>query len=135
MEAEPIDRLGPSITAVACFCSVQVPLMALTATATPAVRRDICHSLKLHNPLVTCTSFDRYFRICHGPNSVLKVCMHSSACSFALRLLLLFTMECTCSLLPSHKVGGVSLMSMHTTVKHCPLACMTFHLCVCVCSC
>ncbi|XP_067649195.1 bifunctional 3'-5' exonuclease/ATP-dependent helicase WRN-like [Haliotis asinina] len=36
-----------------------VPVMALTATATVDVRRDICRSLKLKNPVVTCTGFDR----------------------------------------------------------------------------
>lgn len=35
------------------------PFIALTATATPVVRRDILKSLYLHNPLVTVTSFDR----------------------------------------------------------------------------
>ena len=33
--------------------------MALTATATPEVVRDICKSLRLSNPVVTCTGFDR----------------------------------------------------------------------------
>jgi len=36
-----------------------VPIMALTATATPEVRKDICRSLNLTNPVITCTSFDR----------------------------------------------------------------------------
>lgn len=36
-----------------------VPFMALTATATPNVRNDIRKNLKLKNPLVTVTSFDR----------------------------------------------------------------------------
>ncbi|XP_063232797.1 bifunctional 3'-5' exonuclease/ATP-dependent helicase WRN-like [Bacillus rossius redtenbacheri] len=36
-----------------------VPFLAVTATATPEVRRDICTSLQLRNPLVTCTGFDR----------------------------------------------------------------------------
>lgn len=36
-----------------------IPFLALTATATPFVRRDICQSLALHNPLQTVTSFDR----------------------------------------------------------------------------
>ena len=35
------------------------PVIALTATATPAVRRDILLSLNLTNPIVTVTSFDR----------------------------------------------------------------------------
>ena len=37
----------------------EVPVLALTATATPLVRKDICKNLKLFNPLVKCTSFDR----------------------------------------------------------------------------
>ena len=37
----------------------QVPILALTATATPPVRKDICTSLKLKNPIETVTSFDR----------------------------------------------------------------------------
>ena len=36
-----------------------IPVMALTATATPLVRNDICTNLDLVNPLVKCTSFDR----------------------------------------------------------------------------
>ncbi|XP_060081553.1 bifunctional 3'-5' exonuclease/ATP-dependent helicase WRN-like [Ylistrum balloti] len=36
-----------------------VPIMALTATATPEVKRDICKSLHLKNPLIVCTGFDR----------------------------------------------------------------------------
>uniref|UniRef100_A0A8C9TWQ0 DNA 3'-5' helicase n=1 Tax=Scleropages formosus TaxID=113540 RepID=A0A8C9TWQ0_SCLFO len=37
----------------------KVPILALTATASPSVREDIVKSLKLINPVVTCTSFDR----------------------------------------------------------------------------
>ncbi|XP_026797631.3 bifunctional 3'-5' exonuclease/ATP-dependent helicase WRN isoform X1 [Pangasianodon hypophthalmus] len=36
-----------------------VPIVALTATASPSIRDDIVKSLHLVNPLVTCTSFDR----------------------------------------------------------------------------
>ncbi|XP_066926608.1 bifunctional 3'-5' exonuclease/ATP-dependent helicase WRN-like [Clytia hemisphaerica] len=36
-----------------------VPLLALTATATPRVRKDICTNLNLYRPLEKCTSFDR----------------------------------------------------------------------------
>jgi superfamily II DNA helicase RecQ len=36
-----------------------VPFMALTATATTNVRKDIVKSLRLKNPIVTVTSFDR----------------------------------------------------------------------------
>ena len=37
----------------------QVPIVALTATATPVVRKDICQSLKLRNASFVCTGFDR----------------------------------------------------------------------------
>jgi len=43
-----------------------VPILALTATATPTVQQDICSSLKLKNVQVTRTSFDR-------PNLYLEV--------------------------------------------------------------
>ncbi|XP_058644644.1 bifunctional 3'-5' exonuclease/ATP-dependent helicase WRN isoform X2 [Onychostoma macrolepis] len=36
-----------------------VPILALTATASPSIREDIVKSLCLINPLITCTSFDR----------------------------------------------------------------------------
>ena len=38
-----------------------IPIMALTATATQAVRADISDSLDLHNPATICTPLDRYF--------------------------------------------------------------------------
>uniref|UniRef100_A0A8C8S5D9 DNA 3'-5' helicase n=1 Tax=Pelusios castaneus TaxID=367368 RepID=A0A8C8S5D9_9SAUR len=44
----------------------KVPIVALTATASPSVREDIVHCLNLKNPQVTCTSFDR-------PNLYLEV--------------------------------------------------------------
>lgn len=37
----------------------QIPILALTATATPPVRKDISTSLKLRDPLETTTNFDR----------------------------------------------------------------------------
>ncbi|XP_065541088.1 bifunctional 3'-5' exonuclease/ATP-dependent helicase WRN isoform X5 [Lathamus discolor] len=43
-----------------------VPIVALTATASPSIREDIMNCLKLKNPQVTCTSFDR-------PNLYLEV--------------------------------------------------------------
>ncbi|XP_019349057.2 bifunctional 3'-5' exonuclease/ATP-dependent helicase WRN isoform X2 [Alligator mississippiensis] len=43
-----------------------VPIVALTATASPSVRADIVDCLHLRNPQVTCTSFDR-------PNLYLEV--------------------------------------------------------------
>ncbi|GFN88620.1 werner syndrome ATP-dependent helicase-like protein [Plakobranchus ocellatus] len=45
----------------------QVPILAVTATATVEVRSDICRSLNLKNPNMTCTGFDR-------PNLYLSVC-------------------------------------------------------------
>ncbi|XP_046391204.1 Werner syndrome ATP-dependent helicase-like [Ischnura elegans] len=48
-----------------------VPFLAVTATATPEVKRDIIKSLHLRNPVVTCTGFDR-------PNLYLKVLPKSS---------------------------------------------------------
>ncbi|XP_073075141.1 bifunctional 3'-5' exonuclease/ATP-dependent helicase WRN isoform X2 [Manis javanica] len=43
-----------------------VPIVALTATASPSIREDIVHCLRLKNPQITCTSFDR-------PNLYLEV--------------------------------------------------------------
>ncbi|KFQ48292.1 Werner syndrome ATP-dependent helicase, partial [Pelecanus crispus] len=43
-----------------------VPIVALTATASPSIREDIMNCLNLKNPQVTCTSFDR-------PNLYLEV--------------------------------------------------------------
>ncbi|XP_064005816.1 bifunctional 3'-5' exonuclease/ATP-dependent helicase WRN isoform X1 [Pogoniulus pusillus] len=43
-----------------------VPIVALTATASPSIREDIMKCLNLKNPQVTCTSFDR-------PNLYLEV--------------------------------------------------------------
>ncbi|XP_044743644.1 Werner syndrome ATP-dependent helicase-like isoform X2 [Chrysoperla carnea] len=43
-----------------------VPMMAVTATATEQVQKDICHALKMRNPKLRCTGFDRpnlYFEI------------------------------------------------------------------------
>ncbi|XP_061119688.1 bifunctional 3'-5' exonuclease/ATP-dependent helicase WRN isoform X2 [Conger conger] len=37
----------------------EVPIVALTATASPSIRDDIVQSLKLVQPVVTCTTFDR----------------------------------------------------------------------------
>lgn len=36
-----------------------VPVLAVTATATPDVRDDICRQLRMHNPQVLCMGFDR----------------------------------------------------------------------------
>lgn len=36
-----------------------VPILAVTATATERVRQDICTNLRLHDPQVLCTGFDR----------------------------------------------------------------------------
>ncbi|XP_062349152.1 bifunctional 3'-5' exonuclease/ATP-dependent helicase WRN isoform X4 [Cinclus cinclus] len=43
-----------------------VPIIALTATASPSIREDVVKCLNLRNPQVTCTSFDR-------PNLYLEV--------------------------------------------------------------
>ncbi|XP_074615675.1 bifunctional 3'-5' exonuclease/ATP-dependent helicase WRN-like isoform X2 [Acropora palmata] len=51
----------------------EVPIVALTATATPAVRKDICRSLKLRNARYVCTGFDRpnlYFEVSRKSGSV-----------------------------------------------------------------
>ncbi|XP_075006442.1 bifunctional 3'-5' exonuclease/ATP-dependent helicase WRN isoform X12 [Calonectris borealis] len=45
---------------------IKVPIVALTATASPSIRQDIVNCLNLKNPQVTCTSFDR-------PNLYLEV--------------------------------------------------------------
>ncbi|KAF2983289.1 hypothetical protein EK904_013527 [Melospiza melodia maxima] len=44
----------------------RIPIIALTATASPSIREDIVKCLDLRNPQVTCTSFDR-------PNLYLEV--------------------------------------------------------------
>ncbi|XP_060092952.1 bifunctional 3'-5' exonuclease/ATP-dependent helicase WRN isoform X3 [Heteronotia binoei] len=44
----------------------EVPIIALTATASPSIRDDIVHCLILKSPQITCTSFDR-------PNLYLEV--------------------------------------------------------------
>ncbi|XP_076040265.1 ATP-dependent DNA helicase RecQ-like isoform X2 [Oratosquilla oratoria] len=52
----------------------QVPIMALTATATPQVQNDICICLKLRHPDITITSFDRpnlYLEVRSKGNSIL----------------------------------------------------------------
>lgn len=38
-----------------------VPFIALTATATEPVQNDIVNNLKLINPIITLTGFNRYF--------------------------------------------------------------------------
>ena len=48
-------RLRPIITAI----SPDVPIIALTATATPKVQQDIVKNLEMHNPKVFVSSFDR----------------------------------------------------------------------------
>lgn len=53
------------VSDVSCS-SLQVPIVALTATASPSIREDIVSCLNLRNPQVTCTTFDR-------PNLYLEV--------------------------------------------------------------
>lgn len=45
---------------------MQVPVVALTATASSSIREDIVRCLNLENPQITCTGFDR-------PNLYLEV--------------------------------------------------------------
>nr|AAH73087.1 FFA-1 protein [Xenopus laevis] len=59
-----------------------VPIVALTATASPSIREDITKSLNLHNPQVTCTSFDR-------PNLYLDVARKTTNISIDLRQFLI----------------------------------------------
>lgn len=40
-------------------CDSQVPIMALTATATPRVQEEVISNLELRNPFVAKTSFNR----------------------------------------------------------------------------
>lgn len=50
-----------------------VPIVALTATATPVVRKDICQSLKLRNATFVCTGFDRpnlFFEVLRKSGSI-----------------------------------------------------------------
>ncbi|NXL67499.1 WRN helicase, partial [Chordeiles acutipennis] len=52
-----------------------VPIVALTATASPSIREDIVGCLNLRNPQVTCTSFDRsnlYLEVGRQSGSILR---------------------------------------------------------------
>ncbi|PVD30177.1 hypothetical protein C0Q70_09439 [Pomacea canaliculata] len=51
----------------------EVPVMALTATATQKVQLDICRSLKLRSPKIVCTGFDRQAKNVILPNLFLSV--------------------------------------------------------------
>ena len=59
----------------------QVPILALTATATPEVRSDIVKSLKLRRPQMIATSFDR-------PNLYLRVSAKGSSVEADMRKVL-----------------------------------------------
>jgi Werner syndrome ATP-dependent helicase len=55
-----------------------VPFLAVTATATSEVERDICVSLKLRDPFLLCTGFDRpnlYLSVRN--KGLFKDCIHS----------------------------------------------------------
>uniref|UniRef100_A0A4W3IFG8 DNA 3'-5' helicase n=1 Tax=Callorhinchus milii TaxID=7868 RepID=A0A4W3IFG8_CALMI len=60
----------------------KVPFVALTATASPSIRRDIAESLNLNQPQITCTSFDR-------PNLYLEVMRKSANIQQDLKLFLI----------------------------------------------
>ncbi|NXP12787.1 WRN helicase, partial [Thinocorus orbignyianus] len=52
-----------------------VPIVALTATASPSIREDIVNCLNLKSPQVTCTSFDRpnlYLEVGQRSGSILR---------------------------------------------------------------
>uniref|UniRef100_A0A8C3V3I1 DNA 3'-5' helicase n=1 Tax=Catharus ustulatus TaxID=91951 RepID=A0A8C3V3I1_CATUS len=52
-----------------------VPIIALTATASPSIREDIVKCLNLENPQVTCTSFDRpnlYLEVGHQSGDLIR---------------------------------------------------------------
>ncbi|SCU83193.1 LAMI_0C02344g1_1 [Lachancea mirantina] len=55
-----------------------VPVIALTATASEQVRMDIVHNLKLHNPVLLKQSFNRtnlYYQVCKkGKNAIFELC-------------------------------------------------------------
>ncbi|XP_031553702.1 Werner syndrome ATP-dependent helicase homolog [Actinia tenebrosa] len=52
-----------------------VPIVALTATATQVVRKDICSSLHLKNPVMVCTGFDRpnlFFEVLNKSTNIVE---------------------------------------------------------------
>lgn len=80
-----------------------VPIVALTATATPIVRNDICTNLKLKNAIIRCTGFDR-------PNLFLQVSMKSNLVNDLLPLLV-----------QQHDSNGRTKYAFDgTTIVYCP---------------
>ena len=52
-----------------------VPFLAMTATATESVRKDICQSLNLRSPVINVTSFDRnnlFIEVHQKSNSIIN---------------------------------------------------------------
>ncbi|XP_057184109.1 bifunctional 3'-5' exonuclease/ATP-dependent helicase WRN isoform X2 [Triplophysa rosa] len=78
----------------------EVPILALTATASPSIRDDIVKSLHLVNPIMTCTSFDR-------PNLYLDVSRKSADVIQDLKQFLI-----------KKKGGGLELEG--STIVYCP---------------
>lgn len=56
-----LQDFRPDYKGLAVFktCFPDVPLMALTATATPRVQRDVVQQLRLKDCVVFCSSFNR----------------------------------------------------------------------------
>ena len=57
------------------FYFFQVPIVALTATAGSSIREDIVRCLKLKDPQITCTGFDRpnlYLEVGRKTGSILQ---------------------------------------------------------------
>ncbi|GAB1608740.1 Werner syndrome ATP-dependent helicase-like [Argonauta hians] len=79
----------------------QIPVVALTATATPEVRKDICTNLKLVRPVVTCTGFDR-------PNLFLSVSRKSLNAATDLESLMV------------HDTSSATYDFISSTIIYCP---------------
>ncbi|XP_067850514.1 bifunctional 3'-5' exonuclease/ATP-dependent helicase WRN isoform X2 [Heptranchias perlo] len=101
----------------------QIPVVALTATASPSIRCDIIESLKLKNPHVVCTTFDR-------PNLYLEVGRKSADVQRDLKPFLIkrdkFTFEFegpTIVYCPSRKATGL----VAAELSQMNIVCGTYH--------
>lgn len=92
-----------------------IPFLALTATATPFVRRDICQSLFLRNPLQTVTSFDR-------PNLYISVSLKSNSIVDDLKSLMVQTDD-------DHGTKKKTFRFDGPTIVYCPTKTMTGDVC------